>query len=140
MNKKVLKFELDLDFVLIAVTSTQKDYRICYLINKYLDFNFVRMDDLEVNIYQHPSLPVAFSMYQYYWEASETSFYFIANRGSDGLLIPEMREADYFLMIKNYIDEEDLNNIINGLNRIPEIVAAIKIDPKRIKSRENLLF
>jgi len=140
LNKKLLKFEIDLDFVLIAVTSTQKDYRICYLINKYLNFNLARVDDLEVNIYPNSAEPVPFSMYQHYWEASETTFYFIANRGVDGLLIPEMREADYFLMIKNYIDDEDLNDIINGLNKIPEIVAAIKIDPKKIKSRENLLF
>ncbi|MES2275635.1 MAG: IPExxxVDY family protein [Bacteroidota bacterium] len=140
MNKKILKFEIDLDFVLIAITSAQKDYRICYLVNKYLAMNFVRVDDLEVNIYQNSAQPVPFSMYEYYWEASETSFYLIANRGIDGLLIPEMREADYFLMIKNYIDDEDLNYIVNGLNKIPEVVAAIKIDPKKIKSRENLLF
>lgn len=33
-------------------------------------------------------------------------------------------------MIKNYIDDEDLENIISCLNKIPEIVAAVKIDPK----------
>jgi hypothetical protein len=140
LNKKLLKFEIDLDFVLIAITSAQKDYRMCYLVNKYLGMDFVRVDDLEVNIYPNSARAVPFSMYEYYWEASETSFYLIANRGTDGLLIPEMREADYFLMIKNYIDDEDLNYLVNGLNKIPEVVAAIKIDPKKIKSRENLLF
>ncbi len=139
MNKKLLKLEFDLDFVLIAITSAQKDYRICYLINKYLHFNFIRTDDLEVNI--HPDKEVArFSMYQRYWEASETYFFLIANRGAEGMLIPEMREADYFLMIRYYIDEQDLNDMMTGLNKIPEIVVAIKIDPKKIKSRENLLF
>ncbi len=70
----------------------------------------------------------------------ELLLYFIANKGSDGYLIPEMRKADYFLMIKNYIDDEDLEKLLTALNRIPEIVAAVKIDPKKIKSRENLLF
>jgi len=140
LNKKILKVEIDLDFVLIAITSAQKDYRMCFLVNKYLHFNFIRVKDLEVNIYQNSPDAVPFAMFEDYWEASETAFYFIANRGADGLLIPEMREADYFLMIKNYIDGQDLNNIVNGLNKIPEIVAAIKIDPKKIKSRENLLF
>jgi hypothetical protein len=51
-----------------------------------------------------------------------------------------MKKADYFLMIKNYIDDTDLDKVISALNRIPEIVAAVKIDPKKIKSRENLLF
>jgi hypothetical protein len=139
LNRKTLKFEIDLDFVLIAVTTSLKDYRICYLINKYLNFNFSKKADLEVDILQG-SATVFFSLYQYHWEASETDFYFIANKGSDGYLIPEMRKADYFLMIKNYIDDDDLDKLITALNRIPEIVAAVKINPKKIKSRENLLF
>ncbi len=84
--------------------------------------------------------PVLFSLYQYQWESTETNFYFIANKGSDGYLIPEMKKADYFLLIKNYIDENDLDSLVSAINKIPEIVAAVKIDPKKIKSRENLLF
>jgi len=139
LNRKILKFEFDLDFVLIAVTTSLKDYRICFLINKYLNFNFVKTTDLAVDINQSPEL-VYFSKYTDHWEASATDFYFIANKGSDGYLVPEMNKTDYFLMIKNYIDEEDLDRLISGLNKIPEIVAAVKIDPKKIKSRENLLF
>jgi len=139
LNRKILKFEIDLDFVLIAVTTSLKDYRICYLINKYLDFNFLKTADLALELNQNTD-PVLFSMYTHHWEASATDFFFIANKGSDGYLIPEMRKADYFLIIRNYIDEEDLDNLVTALNRIPEIVAAVKIDPKKIKSRENLLF
>jgi hypothetical protein len=140
LTKKVLKFEIDLDFALIAITTPLKDYRICYFINKQLNFNLKKITDLAVDIYQGNTEPVYFSNYHFQWEATETDFFFIANRGSDGLLIPEMREVDYFLLIKNFIDETDLNAIVSGLNRITEILAAVKIDPKKIKSRENLLF
>lgn len=139
LNKKILKFEIDLDFVLIAVTTSLKDYRICFLINKYLHFNFTRTTDLAIELNQSPE-PAYFSMYTDHWEASGTDFFFIANRGNDGYLVPEMNKTDYFLMIKNYIDDEDLDSLITGLNRITEIMAAVKIDPKKIKSRENLLF
>jgi hypothetical protein len=139
LSRKTLKFEIDLDFVLIAITTSLKDYRICHHINKHLNFNFLKIADLEVDILQG-SGAVFFSLYEYHWEASETDFFFIANKGSDGYLIPEMRKADYFLMIKNYIDSDDLDKLVTTLNRIPEIVAAVKIDPKKIKSRENLLF
>lgn len=139
LNRKFLKFEIDLDFVLIAVTTSLKDYRICYLINKFLNFNFVKIPDLSVDIFPGPG-PVLFSIYHYCWETTETDFFFIANKGAEGYLIPEMRKADYFLLIKNYIDENDLDNLVSSLNKIPEIVAAVKIDPKKIKSRENLLF
>lgn len=140
MNRKILKFEIDLDFILIAVTTSLKDYRVCYLINKQLNFNFIRAADLAIDLMPGNDQPVYFSLFTFNWEASETDFYFIANKGSDAYLVPEMRKADYFLMIKNYIDDTDLDEIISSLNKIPEIVTAIKIDPKKIKSRENLLF
>lgn len=139
LNRKFLKFEIDLDFVLIAVTTSLKDYRICYLINKSLNFNFTKLNDLAVDLVRD-NPPVLFSLYHYSWETTETDFYFIANKGSEAYLVPEMKKADYFLMIKNYIDENDLDGVVSALNKIPEIVAAVKIDPKKIKSRENLLF
>nr|WP_255486924.1 IPExxxVDY family protein [Mucilaginibacter sp. SP1R1] len=139
LNRKFLKFEIDFDFVLIAVTTSLKDYRVCYLINKFLNFNFIKSNDLSVDIYQG-SEPVLFSLYHYQWETTETDFYFIGNKGSEGYLVPEIKSADYFLMIRNYIDDDDLDNLISTINKIPEIVAAVKIDPKKIKSRENLLF
>ena len=139
LNRKNLKFEIDFDFILIAVTTSLKDYRICYLINKCLNFNFTRQDDLELDIGPGGN-EVSFSLYQCSWENAETDFIFIANKGSDGYLVPEMREADYFMIIKNYIDETDIESIISALNKIPEVVTAIKIEPKKIKSRENLLF
>ena len=139
MNRKTLKFEIDLDFVLIAITTSLRDYRICHYINKYLNFGFTKTADLEVDIIQ-AGRPVYFSLYKYHWESSETDFYFIANKGSDGYLVPEMRKVDYFIMIRNYIADDELDKMITDLNKIQEIVAAVKIDPKKIKSRENLLF
>jgi len=139
LNRKFLKFEIDLDFVLIALTTSLKDYRICYLINKFLNFNFIKIPDLQVDIHPGES-PVLFSRYHYNGEPAKTNFYFIANKGSEGYLIPEMKKADYFLLVKNYIDENEVDNLISSLNKVPEIVAAVKIDPKKIKSRENLLF
>jgi hypothetical protein len=95
LSRKNLKFEIDFDFILIAVTCSLKDYRICYLINKYLNFNFTRTEDLELDI-GVAGRAVLFSLFHFNWETTETDFYFIANKGSDGYLVPEMREADYF--------------------------------------------
>ena len=83
---------------------------------------------------------ILFSIYHFNSDENGTESYFIANKGTDGYLVPEMKEADYFLMIKNYIDENELDSLVSSLNKIPEVVAAVKIDPKKVKSRENLLF
>lgn len=100
---------------------------------------FVKTEDLYLDPL-HGEAPAYFSLYKYSWESSETEFYIISNKGSEGYLIPEMKKTDYLMLIKNYIDDNDLENIILRLNKIPEIVAAVKVDPKKIKSRENLLF
>jgi len=139
LNKKVIKFEIDLDFVLIAITSPLKDYRLCYMVNKELNFTFTRVDDLKL-IPLHNEPVSLFSLFKYYWETTETEFFLIANKGTEGYLVPEMNRTDFLFMIKNYIDDNDLDDIVLKLNRIPEIVAAVKVDPKKIKSRENLLF
>ncbi|MGV8877910.1 MAG: IPExxxVDY family protein [Sphingobacteriaceae bacterium] len=138
MNRKTLKFEIDFDFILLAITCPLKDYRLCYLINKNLQFNFTKSDDLEIQF----SLKNAayFSLYEDVWESSETAFFLIANRGSEGFLIPEMNRIDYFLIIRNFIEDEEISGIIAGLNRLPEVVTAVSVDPKKIKSRENLIF
>lgn len=139
LNRKFLKFEIEPDFALIAITTSLKDYRVCYLINKYLKFQLVKKPDHPVDM-QPDIEPALFSMYHYKPGENENDFYFIANKGTDGFLIPEMKKVDYFLMIKEYIDDNELDSLISALNRIPEIVAAVKVEPKKIKSRENLLF
>ena len=139
MNKLVLKYELDLDFVLIALTVPLKDYRLCFIINKQLNVEFYRIEELSL---QHNSSTAIsyFSRYYYQYAQSETDFYLIANKGTDGFLIPEMKTVDYFIIIKNYLDEEDLSNFVTGLNKIPEVQVAIEVDPKKLKSKENLIF
>lgn len=138
MNRKVLKFEVDIDFVLIAVTSQLKDYRVCYHINKETGLNFSKTDDLRLDKPQ-PAAPVFFSKYEYQ-QTEAALYFFIANKGTEGYLIPEMNKTDYWVLIKKYITDNELDSMVSAINRIAGVLSAVKVDPKKIKSRENLLF
>lgn len=139
MNKTTLKFELDLDFVLVAITAQLKDYMFCYKINKQLSADFSKITDLEM-LFSNEEELFYFSRYFYLMPESETEFYIIANKGTEGFLVPEMKKVDFFLLIRNYIDRDDLKGIISGINKIPEVLVAAEVDPKRLKSKENLIF
>ncbi|MEO8794925.1 MAG: IPExxxVDY family protein [Daejeonella sp.] len=139
MNKTTLKYELDLDFVLLAITAPLKDYRLCFKINNQLNFDLCRIDELEM-FFNSEDEPVFFSRYLYLQEHTDIEFNLLANKGTDGFLIPEMKKVDYFLLIRNYIDEEELKGIISGLNKISEILVAAEVDPRKLKSKENLIF
>ena len=87
------------------------------------------------------STSLYFTKYSYISEHTGTEFYLIGNKGIEaGYLLPELRGSDYFLMIKEFIDDEDLKTIHKSLNSIPDIVVATEIDPEKLKSKENLVF
>lgn len=140
MNKVTLKYELDLDFVLIAITSPLRDYRLCYFINKITGLKLHKIADYEIGM-PAPIGLASFSRYADFEEANETEYYLLANRGlNGGFLIPEMRHSDYFLLIRNFIDDEDLSTLLDNIMAIAEVVAASKISPQKLKSKENLIF
>jgi len=139
LNRTTLKYELDLDFVLIAITAPLKDYRLCFNINRELHADLTRIDDHEI-FFNNSDKPFYFSRYSYTQPHTETIFTLLANKGSEGFLIPEMKTVDFFLLIHNYIDPDELKTVIGGLNRIGEVLVAVEVHPKKLKSKENLII
>jgi hypothetical protein len=138
MSRIVLEVAYDYDFMLIGLVSHSKDYRICYELNNKFDFAFMKGNNLEILINKRKETSV-YSFYEYENEDGD-SFYLISNRGSRTFLIPEQKQFDYFLIIKqlsNFIDEKEL---IKELKTIPLFLGAYSIDPKGLKSKENLIF
>lgn len=162
-NKTILKWDLgfdaELDFVLIAISSPLKDYRLCHFINKLTLLNFVRgkedkfdhnqklkqktAEELEYHIVfdNHKKSKQHFTTFWYINTKFQTEYYLINNKSIEGnLLIPENPNFDYFIIIKNYIDDDDLDRIVKNINKIPEVVFVKEISPKILKSKENLIF
>ncbi len=134
-----MSFELDLDFILIAITSCLKDYKLCFHINKELNTDFRKADDYNLDL-QAGNEPLQFSQYFFKIQASETEFYILSNHSTAGFLIPEMENVDYFMLIKNHFDKEELKVMVSRLKRIGEVTAVAQINPKLVRSNENLLF
>lgn len=139
MNKTYLKLSLDLDFVLIAITASLKDYMLCHKINTILNFNFEKVED-HVVYFNIDDEPLSFSKYYFFVEQGEIEYYILNNRNAEGFLIPEMNKVDFFMIIHQYVDKEDLNFILTGLNKLPDIQVAAQINPAKLKSNQNLIM
>jgi len=139
LNKTYLKLSLDLDFILIAITASLKDYVLCHQINTRLHLDFEKIEDHEV-FFNVDEPARAYSKYYFYIEEGDNTFFVVANRNREGFLIPEMNKVDYFMVIQGYMDKEDLNSILSGLNKLPDIQVAAQIDPLKLKSHENLVI
>lgn len=167
MNKVTFKLDLDfdneLDFTLLGISSSLRDYRLCHFINKNTGLNFIYgkessidhngfvknkpQDELDFHILQESKGKAKkesinhFQMYRYCCEHFDYEYYLINNKSvENAYLIPEASNFDYFIIIKHYIDEEDLQTLISNLKLINEIMIVKEIDPTSLKSKENLIF
>lgn len=139
MAKHVLKLELDYDFLLIGISCHLKDYRLCWALNKALGINLNKANK-RVEIYnkkagQHER----FTMFDYLEEESEIVYNLISNRSADGYLLPEYKEADYFLQIKE-APHTDADDVAKRIRSIDFVLTAFTVNIDRLKSKENLMF
>jgi hypothetical protein len=135
MKKLELEAEDDFDFGLIAISCHEKDYKICWAINKEFKFNLKRGKDICL---KDRDEDMSYSFYLYDDELGHCTYHIIENRSGMGYLIPEQKQADYFMMIKGIFDEE--NEMIQRLKSIDMVLTAYVVDADTLKSKNNLLF
>ena len=140
MPKTVLKLDDDdqYDFILVGIACQHKDYRLCHELNTRLGIILKRENDYE--IFNGKRMEnVSFSFYRYITNEDDC-YYLLSNKGRQGLLIPEQKQIDYFFMVRENVKRIHQQELINRLKEISVILGTFSMDPKNLKSRENLLF
>ena len=141
MPKTVLKFNDDdqFDFILIGIACQHKDYRLCHELNSSFGISLKR-EEKDYEIFNGKRMEnLSFSFYSYSNE-DEDCYFLMTNKGKQGLLIPEQKQIDYFLMIRENVKRINQSELINSMKQINIILGIFKMEPKNLKSRENLIF
>jgi len=150
---QLLTLDLEDDYNLIGIHSTEEDYRLAFLLNKNLNTKFIRfkqpLDFKDSN--------AEFPVFEYKDEHYFINYYLINNKHiqyeindkSDGLfggnysttsyLIPDKKKIDYFLKIEGS-NPLFMNDLVEKLNRIKQIITSFSIDTNTLKSKNNLIF
>lgn len=138
MGKSVLKIKYEFPFIVFGIVTGVKDYRLCHFINKTLQMNFVRMDDLHmvINKQGDEAIFTYFSDDTY----SPEKHLIIVNKGNQTWFFPEIKNVDYLYIVhqpdKGFNEDEMLMKL-----RQPEIInGAYPIDYEKLKSKDNLLY
>ncbi|MBI2272008.1 MAG: IPExxxVDY family protein [Bacteroidetes bacterium] len=139
MAKLVLDIEYEYDFVLIGISCHEKDYRLTWALNNSLNLELAKTNDLQIDAKKHKE-PLTYSMSAFENEQQHRQYYLISNRCLIAALVPEQKQADFFLMIKGTLMDEDKATIIKRIKETPTVLTAFEIDPNKLKSKENLLF
>ena len=146
--------DLEDDYSLIGIHSTEEDYRLAFLLNNYLKIKLTRFKH---NLDFKNSTAV-FPLFEYKDEENYINYYLINNKYTElvdnqykeGLfggnysttsyLIPEKKKIDFLLKIESCNNDDFIQNLVSNLNKINQIITSYSIEPTTLKSKENLIF
>jgi len=134
LSKKIDYFE---GYQLLAIVSHLKDYTLCYHINLDLGFDLIKYEDM---VFTLPTMEEnSFSWYYYEDSLSRTTYYLIGNKAENGMLMPSQKTVDYFILIKNPVDDEIVKTIAGKLRQIQNITAIFNFNMSQFKEMDILL-
>lgn len=158
MAKHTLEIEFDYDFVLIGISSHEKDYRLCWTINNALNLQLTKQESLEIKG-KKQTTPSFFSFFLFEKQDDFIDYAIIANlsesktveqttstlfdaldESDNEYLIPEQKQMNYFFLIRGEIENEEVNEIIQQIKEIENVQTAVRIDVKGLRSKQNLIF
>ncbi|MFT7268237.1 MAG: hypothetical protein ACI905_000440 [Roseivirga sp.] len=145
MAKNKLDISYEIDFDLIAINASIKEYKLAWMLNKSLDWDFAKMENIQLDFTKNKALSIS----NYFYETEYQKFRLLKNRADEGdddgaqfnaYLIPELKNFDYFLMLENESHGFDLKSFILNIKQIPSVQFAIIVDTATLKSKDNLIF
>lgn len=157
MRKLILDNILeDIDYAIIGIHCSIEDYRLAYLLNKYLNLKLKRkISDI---VYGDTS---SYSIFEWQDEKQLTIWNLVSNTSkievnhtsdSNSLfinqekftktqhLIPEYKKVNFVLKISDNPNPSFEKRIINKLLSIPQVITAYNIDPNQLKITDQLIF
>lgn len=137
----IKKFDLDIefeyDFLLYGIVSQEKAHRLAWFINRTNLFNFVRVQDYELNL---GGKDCGFTQFQFHEEENHLYYTLLANRDEQSLLLPDVKNFDYLMIIKGALDffEEDVFKA--SLKQISVVQLIYPIETEKLKSKQHLIY
>jgi|WetSurMetagenome_2_1015567.scaffolds.fasta_scaffold57312_2 hypothetical protein len=137
-RKSILESAYEPIGLLVGISTTLRDYRIAYFLNKLLEIDLKAITDLPV---YHEKLQqiVRFPLFWHHHRHLRTDFYLIANNNGEMLMLPTLKNFNYFLILKGDAPDDHFDDLPRLLRDIPDIQAAFPIVPDTVKNFANIL-
>jgi len=153
MSTQILTVEYEFDFILIGISSPSKDYKLGWELNKELRLNLCRIEDVlkqntmkpghvesELIISDDDGPNHLYSHYRHSDEEKGIEYDLVSNKSDSGLLIPEQKQADYFLIIRGIDSQAFSNKVLGTIRNMANVQTAFSIDANKLKSKELLIM
>ncbi|MFA5648029.1 MAG: IPExxxVDY family protein [Bacteroidales bacterium] len=127
MKKKQIKLEVpDEQSVFLAIACTLTIHKFAWELNKALGISLGETSGVTINESCFPMLKDESSL-------PNKSIFIIKNRIEAETLIQKLENIDFILKFQGDFNNENVKEVVNKVRGIPSVIAAIKIDPSKIK-------
>ncbi|MFN8321850.1 MAG: IPExxxVDY family protein [Chitinophagales bacterium] len=137
-DKKIIN-ELSIDYKLVGLASSLKEYKLCYHLNNLLNCDFRKLNDQTFEPTDR-SRVIQFSVFKSGEEQDKNQFIVFSNKNLNEVLLPEISNFDYVIQIKGKYSEDEMGALMNGIKQFPEVVMTAEIPLKKIKSKDRLVY
>jgi len=145
MKRARLIIEHEYEFEVLGLVSSVKEYKLAWFINKKLDINMVKQEDISFHFTKKDQIVIS----NYLYKIEHSSFLLLKNRSYpiDNLipdknpwLLPEVWQYDYIIRLKGNINSMSVDNILNEIKSLPIVQYICKLNIESLRSKENLIF
>jgi hypothetical protein len=138
-KKHILHLEFQHAFKAIGIFSAQKDYRLCWMLNKQLGIDLKRMPDFCLSG-DADNAPVCYPVYRYEQPNIFLDVLLLANRNEQGVLLQTPKNLDYILLYKSPENLFNLSESLAEIRKIPQVLAAFLLKELPAKKESEFFF
>lgn len=136
MAKIKLDLEPDPEVTVIGISSHVHDHRLCWSLNRSMGLAMRRCDTDIVDSMEGRSTEYAVFVQDV--SEPEGRYVLISNHGTDGILIKEQRQADFFLVVDNALVEQD-TELLHRVRNAEFVLTAFNLPFANIRMGHKLL-
>lgn len=138
-KKHVLQHAYEHHFKAIGITSPQKDYRMCWLLNNHIGIDLKRVSDF---IYAPlgSDKELCFSVYHFEKPSMFLHINLLTNRSEEYSLFAQPKNIDFLLLYKNPSEQLKLEEALKSIRKISQIQAAYMLPNLHDKKASEFFF
>ena len=139
MPKKIaFKLGYESPFTVYSVFSTQKDYRLAWLINQHLEIELKRIGDYSHSFSENKA--GTFSLFHFHYEAYRMQLFLLGNKCSEGSIISENPVPDFLILFWNLSGFYDLKEFQKGMRKIQQVQTIAALSEKAQHKYEDFFY
>lgn len=139
-TSRELQLAIEYNLDLIGLVSSAKEYKLAWSLNHKLGLKLAKSEDLAINFVEGRTIIIS----NFTFTTSHCTFRLLKNRAlsgnTDAFLLPELKNIDYFLLIKNESDTFELSSYVNRLQEVDVVQSFTSINVENLENKENLIF